>query len=146
MTHADGTDRQQIRQQSGREATEPAAPRCDSRTDDRAPRPRANSAPQRALRGPARLAAPRCDGEGEGTRTLDFQRDRLEGGDASGAQSETSEAGPDDASRNTSSPQVARPPDAELEVVVAAWSDLPAAIRAGIVAMIRATGRASDLS
>jgi hypothetical protein len=35
-------------------------------------------------------------------------------------------------------PSVATPCDSELEAVVAAWDALPAAVRAGIVAMVRA--------
>jgi len=76
-TGTDGTDRQQIRQQSALESTRDDATRCEARSDDRAPRPRANPAPAAILRVPVRRDAPRCDGEGEGTRTLDFQRDRL---------------------------------------------------------------------
>src|SRR5882672_842616 len=76
-TGTDDADRQLKRQQPGRVSAQDGAPSCESRSDDRVPRPRANPAPARVLRAPLRAAASGCNGEGEGTRTLDFQRDRL---------------------------------------------------------------------
>ena len=44
------------------------------------------------------------------------------------------------ASYSTPNPAPDAPADPELAAVVAAWSDLPAAVRAGIVAMVKAAG------
>ncbi len=44
------------------------------------------------------------------------------------------------ASYSTRNPTPDAPTDPELAAVVAAWSALPAAVRAGIVAMVRAAG------
>ncbi len=38
----------------------------------------------------------------------------------------------------------AEPADTDLAAIVSAWSGLPTAIRAGIVAMVKATGNAGD--
>lgn len=142
-TGTDGADRQQFRQQSGHGEPEGAAPRCDGRSDDRSPRPRANPAPSRNLRAPLRSRAPGCNGEGEGTRTLDFQRDRLEGDDGSRETAQTSDGvvssdNTPDNSQPENRADATAAPDPELAAVVEAWSGLPAAVRAGIVAIVRA--------
>lgn len=44
-----------------------------------------------------------------------------------------------DSTHDSSAPKT--PADADLRAVVEAWPGLPAAIREGIIAMVRATGR-----
>jgi hypothetical protein len=44
------------------------------------------------------------------------------------------------ASYSTPNPAPEAPTDPELEAVIAAWPDLPPAVKAGIVALVKATG------
>jgi len=67
-----------------------------------------------------------------------FQRDRLAGGDGSAGETTGCEGVTDDASGNASSrPSGEDSGDPELALVVQAWAGLPAALRAGVVAMVR---------
>jgi hypothetical protein len=81
---------------------------------------------------------------GQGTaleRLRTFQRDRLEGGDGSVGGSTGCEGVAGDASENASSRPIGEDSgDPDLALVVQAWAGLPAALRAGMVAMIRAAG------
>jgi hypothetical protein len=91
----------------------------------------------------ARRSASGCNGEGEGTRTLDFQRDRLNPESVSAESgARCDDASATDSTSDSNRAQEAAPDavigDPELADIVRAWSELPSAVRAGIVAMVRA--------